>query len=462
MALSASESVALAKDQLIPAWLNERRKLDRIDRWARWDHDDPAKPRHAQNEYRELIKRSQAPWGDLIVSSIAQTLYVEGYRRPDDPEDGRGWALWQANGMDGRQVPLNRATLTYGLAYGTVLPGRTLTGEAVPVMRGVSPRDMLAVFDDPAFDEWPVYALQVRKTRAGYVVKVFDDLNVWTFVIEDLADNPKVLPTVEEHGAGVCPVVRFTNRLDLEGRVAGEIEPFIPVLGKVDQTSFDRLVVQRFASWIIRTISGMSPPEQMTDEEKQEWRTVQKLRLLVEDMLVADDPDTKFGSLPATPLDGFIKAHDADLTTLAAVSQTPAFELLGQMANLSAEALAAAKASQTAKSDERKHTLGEEYERFIRLACHVAGDTDGAEDFKAQVRWADTSIRSLAQAADALGKLAQMLGMPVEVLWRKVPGLTDQDVDEARQIVEERGGIMDVLNRLADAQEGASDDPLVA
>lgn len=453
MALSASEAVALAKDQLIPAWLNERRKLDRIDRWARWDHEDPAKPRHAQNEYRELIARSQAPWGDLIVSSIAQTLYVEGYRRPSDPDDGRGWELWQANGMDGRQVPLNRAVLTYGLAYGTVLPGRTLTGASLPVMRGVSPRDMLAVFEDPAADEWPLYALQVRKRRGGYVVSVFDELSEWVFPLDDLLDRPKSTPSQKVHDVGVCPIVRFTNRLDLEGRVAGEIEPFIPVLGKVDQTSFDRLVVQRFASWIIRTISGMAPPEQMSDEEKQEWRTVQKLRLLVEDMLVADDPDTKFGSLPATPLDGFIKAHDADLTTLAAVSQTPAFELLGQMANLSAEALAAAKASQTAKSDERKHTLGEEYERFIRLACHVAGDAEGAQDFNAQVRWADTSIRSLAQAADALGKLHQMLNIPAEVLVRKVPGFTDQDIDEALDIMRSGAGIESLLAELTAGQE---------
>jgi hypothetical protein len=172
-----------------------------------------------------------------------------------------------------------------------------------------------------------------------------------------------------------------------------------------------------------------------------------KMRLKVEDLLVAEDNDTKFGSLPATPLDGFIKAHEADLTTLAATSQTPAFELLGQMANLSAEALAAAKASQTAKSDERKHTMGEDHEQLIRLGCHLAGDADGAGDFQSQVQWADTSIRSLAQAADAYGKMVQILGIPPEVLWGKLPGLTQGDVDEAKRILAE-GGVMGELTRL--------------
>ena len=75
MALSEPAAVKMMKS-LFPMWLKEREKLDRIDRWARWDHEDPDKPRQATAEYKELVARSQAPWGYLIVSSVAQTLYV--------------------------------------------------------------------------------------------------------------------------------------------------------------------------------------------------------------------------------------------------------------------------------------------------------------------------------------------------------------------------------------------------
>lgn len=447
--MTPSDVVALVGDDLLPQWQSERDKLDRIDRWARWDHDDPHRPRHATAEYRELAARAQAPWGDLVVGSVAQTLYVEGYRRPEAPEDSVGWTIWQANGMDGRQVALHRSALTYGLAFGTCLPGRTLTGETMPVMRGVSAREMYAVYEDPAHDEWPMYALRVRKIKGGYRLQLFDVEVVHEMTVGSIGDKIKYGKPLA-HGVGVPPVVRYKNRFDLEGRSSGEIEPFIPVLGKIDQTSFDRLVVQRFASWIVRTIAGMSVVESAaaTDSTVDEV----KMRLRVEDMLTAESPDTKFGSLPATQLDGFIKAHDSDLSVLAAVSQTPAFELLGQMANLSAEALAAAKSSQTAKSDERKHTFGEDHEQFIRLACHVAGDADGASDFSAQVRWADTSIRSLAQAVDALGKMAQMLGFPPELLWAKVPGFSQQDVDEAKVRLEESGGMEALLSELVNGQ----------
>lgn len=447
------EAVALVADQLLPTFRKEREKLDRIDRWARWDHESPHKPRHATHEYKELAERSQAPWGDLIVTSVAQTLYVEGYRRPDAPADSTGWTIWQANGMDGRQVALHRAVLTYGLAYGTVVPGKTLAGDSMPVMRGISPREMVAYYEDPANDDWPVYALRVAKLGRGWEFWLYDDEQIHVLRAADRHGDRLAYARGSEkaHGAGVCPVVRYKNRFDLEGRSAGEIEPFIPVLGRIDQTAFDRLVVQRFASWIVRTIAGMSVTESATVTDTTTEQV--KMRLKVEDLLTAEDPDTKFGSLPATPLDGFIKAHEADLTVLAATSQTPAFELLGQMANLSAEALAAAKSSQTAKSDERKHTLGEDHEQFIRLACHVHGDTDGAGDFAAQVRWADTSIRSLAQAADALGKLTTMLGIPAEVLWSKVPGMTQQDIDEAKMIAKDGGGLVEQLLAAAASPE---------
>lgn len=433
MTMNRNDAAALIGDSLFEQWRHERAKMDRIDRWARWDHDDPHKPMQATAEYTELANRAQAPWGDLIVGSVAQTLYVEGFRRPDAPEDGSGWRLWQANSMDRRQIAVHRAVLTYGLAYGTVMPGETMTGEPIPVMRGVSPREMLAVYDDPASDDWPLHAMRVRNSGDHYKIDLFDSMIVHHFEMEGHYGTPEY-QGFTEHGMMKPPVVRYANRFDLEGRSAGEIEPFIPILGKIDQTSFDRLVVQRFASWVVRTIAGMSVDE--TVRVTGESPTQAKLRLKVEDILVAEDKDTKFGSLPATDLKGFIDAHQADLSVLAAVSQTPAFEMLGQLANLSADALAAAKASQTAKSDERKHEFGESHEQFIRLALLMYGDAEGAEDFEAQVRWGDTQIRSMAQAADALGKMATMLGVPVQVLWPKIPGFSQQDVDEAKQLAE--------------------------
>lgn len=456
MGLSEKDAVDIVGDKLLPLFTAERSKLDDIDRWARWDHDKPHSPPQATTEYTELSKRAQAPWGDLIVSSIAQTLFVEGYRRPDQPNDASGWRRWQANGMDGRQVALHRAVVTFGQAFMVTLPGKTITGQSMPVMRGVSPREMVAVYDDVADDEWPLYALRVRKVRHDLTrLVVFDDEALHHLTLGSIGDTPRY-ERRQAQPAGLCPITRFTDRFDLEGRATGEIEPFIPVMARIDQSSFDRLVVQRFASWIVRTVAGMSVSE--TVSATGETTAAVKKRLKVEDLLVADDKDTKFGSLPATPLSGFIEAKDADVRELIAVSQTPALEL-GQMVNLSAEALDAAKDSQNAKSESLRHTLGEQHEQQLRLAAYLDGDTAGAEDFESQVRWADTSIRSLAQAADAFGKMVDQLQIPPEVLWAKIPGFTQLDVEEALSIRKEALERDDLLDRLADGQTSSEPSP---
>src|SRR5690606_28098046 len=134
-----------------------------------------------------------------------------------------------------------------------------------------------------------------------------DDEIEYRLTVDSLGVKPKVTGQVV-HGAGVCPVVRYAIRLDLEGGAPGVIEPLIPLLGRIDQTVFDRLVVQRFASWIVRTVAGMD----LTKSAEANDTTVEavKLALSVSDMLTAADHETKFGSLPATPLDGFIKARE--------------------------------------------------------------------------------------------------------------------------------------------------------
>src|SRR5690606_32724481 len=63
------------------------------------------------------------------------------------------WGIWQANRWDARQIGLHRSISTYGVAYGTALPG-----EPVPVLKAHSPRTMTTAYGND--DTWPLYALQ--------------------------------------------------------------------------------------------------------------------------------------------------------------------------------------------------------------------------------------------------------------------------------------------------------------
>jgi hypothetical protein len=398
--LGPAQAKELIKKQLWPSRQTEKARLDRIDHWYRWTQEEIQLPRTATAELKALRDLSKVPWLGLVVTAAAQAMYVDGYRSKLDNDgdltDSPPWQLWLANGMDRRQVAVHRYMLAYGYSFLTVLPGEDpLTGKTQAVMRGVSPRKMFALWDDPAEDDWPQYV-----------------------------DEPMI------HGAGVCPVVRYTNMLDLDGRTPGEVEPFIAVAARINKTSYDRLLVQHFNSWKVRYVTGMVKPDDEEDANKT------KLQLRMEDILVGEGEGMKFGTLDETQLAGFIQAHRADVETLAAASQTPTHELTGQMANLSAEALAAARASLNQKVTERQKSAGASHAQALRLASALSDYDEYATDVTGRVTWQDMEIRSMSQAADALGKMVQMLGVPPTATWNRIPGVEKSDVQEWVKLAE--------------------------
>lgn len=477
--LTTSDLKELVNDQLLPEYSNERIRLDRIDRWYRWNPEDFRLPNKATREHKGLRDMSKAPWLSLVVTSTAQCMYVDGYRsgidpitsENDNPEDflTKGpYGLWLANQWDSRQIALHRAMLAFGYTYATCLPGEDFRGKPMPVMRGVSPRKMVALYDDPAQDDWPELAMSVISKR-GTVrrVKVYDELYEYEIKL-DGSTMPGVVPfqllNVKRHGAGVVPVVRYCKELDLDGRTKGEVEPYIDLARRINKTSFDRMLIQHYNSWKIRWIAGLATP----DNEEEANRAAMELSM--SDFLVAEDADTHFGSLAETGLSGINESHKADVETLAAVSQTPTHELTGQMVNLSAEALAAAKASQMNKVYECEKDAGRSHVQLLKLGCSYEPELEKyIDDVTGRVTWQDTSIRSLAAAVDALGKAAQMLSVPPEALWGRIPGVEKADVLEwielAKKKAEEEaknnplGQLNQTLNRQGGAARAAQQPP---
>jgi len=253
----------------------------------------------------------------------------------------------------------------------------------------------------------------------------------------------------------VCPVVRYRQRVkivDGDDCVRGEVEPLFEMQDQLNATTFNLLMAQQYAAFRQRWIAGMV----VTDEDGSPRSPFQAA---VDRLWVAEDPDVKFGEFSQTDLSGYLQSIEATIRNIATVSQTPPHHLLGQMANLSAEALAAAESGLQRKIAERKSSFGESHEQMLRLASLAAGDREGWEDIAAQVVWRDTEARSLSTTVDALGKLAQMLNVPVEELWERVPGVTKTDVDRWRKAAERArrdADAMEQLNRMLDRQLNSS------
>lgn len=431
-------------------WESNHEKMSMLDRWHRNtlnDEDLPHLPRTTE-EYRQLRQMSLSPWGRLLVDLMVQFLYVDGYR-DDQGQSMPAWDVWQANLLDDRQARVHEGAAALGLSYVKVLPGRDrLTMSRMPQIKGMSARKSIALYEDPANDEWPRLFLTGEKRKVGDVdghrFELVDDAATYT-VDRTSGTDAKVVSTVR-HGVGVCPVIRFAPRMDIEGRAVGEIEPVINVMRRLNQTTFDRLIVQRFGAWVVRWATGLEEPSPEEGETAAEVRQAMKLRLSIEDILVSEGPETKFGALQGTDMRPYTEATVAEARAFAAITQTPPHALLGEMTNLSAEALTAAEMGHKRKVDQAKQALGESWEQVFRLAAHIQGDRQGAAAWDAQVRWRDTESRSLAQVADALGKLAQMLQVPPQALWERIPGVTQTDVEAWKAMAADS----DMLARLFD------------
>jgi hypothetical protein len=395
-------------------------RLGKVRRYLAGDHDLPYMPRGAKAEYRHLAKRAITNWTPLLSDTYSHGLFVDGYRPARAGDNATAWSYWQANGLDARQNIAHRGALEFGTSYALVLPG-SVQEKRVPYFRPLSPLRSAAWFQDPD-DEFPELAMRHKGTTVdgARLLEVFDADSVHTFAKPTGDDAKWILSATEAHGLGVTPFVRFRDRLD--GEATGIIRPVLNLQDRINEVVFSTLMALQYASFRQRWATGLAIPED------DNGNPVEPFNAAVDRLWVSEDPEARFGDFAQTEMSGHLRLYDASVGTLAAVSQVSPTVMMGDLVNISADALAAIQDSTQRKIGEYETNFGESWESGFRLAAKAAGDSAGAADLSAQVRWRDTEARSLAATVDALGKIATMLSVPVEALWERIPGVTDGDI----------------------------------
>lgn len=430
-------------EELLSIRAKEKERLERIWRYWRNDQQIAWLPTDVPDDIKRMAEFSKVNIFPLIVNNVVQSMYVDGYRSTEG-DDLAVWDVWQANRMDARQTAIHRCRSAYGVAYATCV-----AGEPVPVINPASPRRLTAAYADD--DEWPEAAIEYRgrDLEGRRVYRLYDDQEIRVFTIErvrsDATNEARDVYEVTnrfDHGApGVVPIVRYLDEDDGEGTITGEIEPLIEVQDQINLTTFGLMVAQHFSAFKQRYILGW-----VADTEADKFKVAASRVLTFED----HPDDLQIGEFAQTDLNGYISSRKASVEHAAALSQTPAHELLGQLINLSAEALAAAEASKARKLMEREALSGESHEQLLRLASVISGIEvdDGAE-----VVWRDTEARALTQTVTALGMMAQTLGVPVTELWEQIPGVTKQQVERWKQAASSPDAI-EQLRTLLETQAG--------
>ncbi|MEV7282584.1 phage portal protein [Streptomyces sp. NPDC093111] len=461
--MASPSPLSLAR-QLLGILHRDGDRLRHIDAYLHGRHADPYMPPQADDEYRLLARRAVSNWMPLLVGTPAQALYVDGHRQGGGSGESSGpdsttpeWEHWQASRLDARQAAIYRGALAYGHSF--TVTERNQAGGVVT--RGLSALKTAALFEDAANDDTPAAALTVTAWPQGEQpgeARLWDARREYAVSFLALNDEKSIrVQARRPHGAAECPVTRFSAYVDLEGRTLGVIEPMIALQDRINQTVFDLLLAQSYGSTKVRTVTGMAPPVQRNPETGEPVLDADgnpiplRINHNSRRFLFAEDPDVRFGSLDETPLQGFIDSIDMSIRHLSALAQVPPHHLLGQIANLSAEALQAAEVALSRKIAEFRTSFGESWERVFRLAAELAGNASAAEDYKGEVVWRDMESRSLGQAADALGKLRTQLGIPERGLWRRVPGVTQTELEDWEQMREDDDSVAQLAGALTRA-----------
>jgi hypothetical protein len=469
--------VTTIANQVLQLRSMEQTRLVKISKYIRGKHDPPYAPRGSNSEYRWIMRKAKRNFLPLIASVISQNLHVDGFKpsgqttieTASTQTTDVSWDSFRANRMISRQHGVHRSVIKYGAAYVVVLPGELSTDneqpQNVPLIRPVSPRRMTAFYADDVDDEWPQVAVEVRVVanatngKKQIMVTLYDESTRYIMMsqpgvstpegvislamADDLDPNLNGQDPIASHDLGVCPVVRFLYEIDLDGETdcSGEIEPIMPIQDQINFSTFNLMMAEQFQAFRQRWITGMAPSD-------ESGREPAPFRPGVDRVWAAEDPATRFGDFAETRLEPYIDVRESDIRHMATITQVPPYHLLGQVANLSAEALAAARDGLDRKVNELQALLTDPWRNVRRLTGLAASDKGIWNDTNAQVMWRDTSARAFAATIDGLGKAAQMLGVPVEELWRFIPGATADDVNawlEARQEEQAQAAIQQAL-----------------
>lgn len=426
----------LVKDQLLPAYWQQRRQIDFLDCWYRWHPEKVKVHQRATPEHTALRDMGETPWLWLTVKTTAQGLFAETVSGRDDDATGRFRDVFRRNRWAEKQPMAHREAIAYGQSFTQILPG-----DPVSVWSVKSPRRMYASWRDEANDEYPETALEVVKSGDHYLYTVMDEGQIYRLSSEG-QDGISYIDD-EVHGTGVVPVVRDVNFMDSDGRVVGEVEPYINVAKRLNKTEYDRMLIQHFNSWKVRTATNMDGEDPGEDAAEQ-----LKMALAQADILTGGE-GVEFGTLDETNLAPILSAREADIEILSSLTQTPP-NITGRMVNIGAEALAFANGMYARKLTDLQRSFGSSNARKLRLSAWQAGNAADAEDWELATKWADFETQSMSQAVDALGKAAQMLEVPKELLWDRIPTVTAQEAEKWRKHREENPS---ASNRIADALE---------
>jgi hypothetical protein len=352
----------------LEALSKQRTDLSHYVNWYRGNHPRPYIPPKAATEYRRIVDIAASAWLKLVIDAINERLRVDGFTGQGNAStDLEAWRIWGRNRMNAVQPLVHAEALTLGRSYVSVWPNRA--DPTTPTIRGESALRVWVARDSADFSPlWAVKSWSTGEEDPGsevaylYTPKEFqryrraDKTGEWT------PDGPAA-----RNPLGRVPFVEFANGRDLLGESASELAPLIPIQERINSVNLHMQLAMLVAAFRQRWAAGLAIPE---DED---GNPVEPFNAAVDKLWISDDPNAKFGEFSESNLANYVTVLESLVRQLSAISAVPAHYLLGQLVNISAEALKAAEAGLSAKVRHKQLTLGEGWSDVMNLVRWRAG-----------------------------------------------------------------------------------------
>lgn len=254
----------------------------------------------------------------------------------------------------------------------------------------------------------------------------------------------------EERGGALphsrIPVVKFTNKYGL-----GEFETHLDLLDRINHQILQRMIIAVMQAFRQRAVKGLpmtypvGHPKAGTEIDYSVIFTADPAALW---QLPADAEMWESAVNDLTPI---LSAVKDDLEHLGAVTRTPLHMLSPAGVNQSAEGASLAREGLVFKTDDRIARTSHSWAQVMSLTLLHAGQPERADLSKLKVIWAPTNRLSLAERADAVSKLKDVL--PKRTILIEVMGYRPDDADRIMtEITEDQMAAIDLQQTMLAAQ----------
>lgn len=393
-----------------------------------WNNESPAAwlSKESREALDSRLAKLSVNFVRLAVNSLVERLTLRGWTAPGSNDiDGDLVKLAQVTGLDSKAETIHVDRALYGSAYATVW---TTANGSRPVV--ITDTGATAAVDvDPATGETLSGVRLWRRGDTAHAV-YFTPETVINYSADVLQGSTITAATVwkmdsngqRDNPLGVVPIVPFKRKqssLDTHGVSA--VTDILELSDALSKVLGDAMVTSEYHAKPRRWATGL---EIVEGEDGKPIDPFGKRRLLQ-----SEDPDTKFGQLPASAPTGHTEIIATLTQQIGALTGLPAHYLgLHGDQPPSAEGVRAAETQlvMTAKT-EMKHlsnpwgTVG---------ALLLALDKDGhPDDYLRVTQWESPEIKTPSQAADAAGKLRD-IGIPLETLLSDPLGYDPADIPD--------------------------------